>query len=171
MGRPNQYLMFKNIFSFDGRIRRTEYGMSLIIYFVCFLLIELFADGVNGTKIIFLFMIPVLWFFWAQGAKRCHDLDKSGWWQIIPFYGLWMLFESGMVGVNEYGEDPKGNRGYDSSTYIDPYPVYDNGIIPAYDDGVPVYDNGLMPDQDVMDDDENNVNDDDTSFNNDDDSF
>jgi uncharacterized membrane protein YhaH (DUF805 family) len=160
--------MFKNIFSFNGRIRRTEYGISLIIYFVCYLIIELLANGVSGNKIFFLFLIPVIWFIWAQGAKRCHDIGKSGWWQIIPFYGLWMLFENGMIGINEYGENPKSNPGYDSSTYVDPYPVYDSGVIPVYDDGVPVYDDGPMPDQDVIDDDQNNVNDD-ASFNNDDD--
>jgi uncharacterized membrane protein YhaH (DUF805 family) len=44
----------------------------------------------------------------AQGAKRCHDRGNSGIWQIIPFYGLWMLFADGDLGRNEYGANPKG---------------------------------------------------------------
>ena len=56
----------------------------------------------------YLLLIPVYWFTWAQGAKRCHDRGNSGWFQIIPFYGLWMLFGDGEIGDNEYGSNPKG---------------------------------------------------------------
>ena len=55
-----------------------------------------------------LFLLPGLIFFWAQGAKRCHDLGNSGWYQLIPLYGLWMLFQDGIKGNNEYGINPKG---------------------------------------------------------------
>ena len=50
---------------------------------------------------------PAFWFFWAQGAKRCHDRGNSGWYQIIPFYCLWMIFGNSDVGENEYGPRPK----------------------------------------------------------------
>ncbi|MEP7264052.1 MAG: DUF805 domain-containing protein [Bacteroidota bacterium] len=106
--------MFKDTFSFDGRIRRTEYGVSLIIYFIAYAIIFVFAglgdpDHGAGPELIgFVILIPLVWFLWAQGAKRCHDLGKSGWWQIIPFYFLWLLFEDGQPGLNEYGENPKG---------------------------------------------------------------
>ena len=48
-----------------------------------------------------------MWFQWAQGAKRCHDRNCSGWWQLVPFYALWMLFADGERGLNQYGPDPK----------------------------------------------------------------
>ena len=50
----------------------------------------------------------MLWFLWAQGAKRCHDRGASGWFQIIPFYVFWMLFADSNYGMNEYGANPKG---------------------------------------------------------------
>lgn len=106
--------MFRNPFSFTGRIRRTEYGLSMII---CFF-INLFMQGIvsvaaesdatSALLVLYLIMlVPYLWFIWAQGAKRCHDRGNSGWYQIIPFYGLWMLFAEGEVGTNEYGNSPK----------------------------------------------------------------
>ena len=52
--------------------------------------------------------LPMLWFIWAQGAKRCHDVGKNGWYQIIPFYFLGMIFIEGDSFWNSYGENPKG---------------------------------------------------------------
>lgn len=99
--------MFSNPFSFDGRIRRTEYGISLIIYVVVAAFVNAIVES-GEAPIIGLAYIPTLWFLWAQGAKRCHDLGNNGWWQIIPFYGLWMIFQNGQPGINEYGRNPKG---------------------------------------------------------------
>jgi uncharacterized membrane protein YhaH (DUF805 family) len=106
--------MFKNPFSFEGRIRRLEFGLSHLIgiaciYLVVFIVILMSRDEVSygALSILALFYIPFLWFTWAQGAKRCHDLGNSGWWQLIPFYALWLFFQEGQPGQNEYGENPK----------------------------------------------------------------
>ena len=90
------------MFSFEGRIRRREYGITILLFAVIIVFQAL-------IKIPYIH-IPFLWFLLAQGAKRCHDIGKSGWWQIVPFFGLWMLFKDGDVGSNEYGEDPKGRK-------------------------------------------------------------
>ena len=101
---PVQQNMFKASFSFDGRIRRTEYGISFIIYLVAyFMLISLS----KSSSIFGLAFIPLIWFLWAQGAKRCHDRGNPGWYQLIPFYVFWMLFAEGDVSENEYGNPPK----------------------------------------------------------------
>lgn len=101
--------MFKNPFSFKGRIRRTEYGLSYIIYIIIFLSFN-FAVQDTGTFGIIIFLLVyagLLWFLLAQGAKRCHDLENSGIYQLIPFYFLWMLFAEGKNGTNRYGVNPK----------------------------------------------------------------
>lgn len=99
--------MFSAPFSIVGRIRRTEYGLSLIIE--C--LYVFIAARIAGNPILyFILLIPFFWFCLAQGAKRCHDRNNSGWYQFIPFYGLWMLFADGDVGENDYGPDPKGRK-------------------------------------------------------------
>lgn len=105
--------MFQNPFSFEGRIRRLEYGLSYIISMIAFytvLFISVFLGGGSGitTFVILLFLIPIAWFLFAQGAKRCHDRDNSGWFQLIPYYSLWMLFGGSDYGENYYGPNPKG---------------------------------------------------------------
>jgi uncharacterized membrane protein YhaH (DUF805 family) len=100
--------MFRETFLFKGRIRRMEYGLSLIIYFVYYIIVTLIVVAINSAQLLILFLLPGLIFLWAQGAKRCHDIGNSGWFQLIPLYGLWMLFQDGIKGNNEYGINPKG---------------------------------------------------------------
>lgn len=108
--------MFQNPFSFRGRIRRAEYGVSVLIYAIIAYFLNGFIAASNGEAAILLIAyIPLLWFLWAQGAKRCHDLGNSGWFQIIPFFALWLLFQDGYADTNKYGKDPK-DRGFDPET-------------------------------------------------------
>ena len=99
--------MFKYPFSFEGRIRRTEYGLSVIIYAVFETIISRLGSETGGG-IILILLIPVIWLLLAQATKRCHDVGNSGWWQLIPLYGLWLVFQDGDHGPNQYGENPKG---------------------------------------------------------------
>ncbi len=105
--------MFKKAFSFEGRIRRTEFGISYLIYFVIAFIIEMALEfyapnDENNSIYLLFFFIPLYWFVIAQGAKRCHDRGNSGWYQLIPFYVLWMLFADSEIGMNQYGPNPKG---------------------------------------------------------------
>lgn len=112
--------MFKNPFSFEGRIRRTEYGLSIIIFAVARVIVMFLAIGMAGSDLDFaniialVLSIPLLIFLWAQGAKRCHDVGNSGWWQLIPFYPIYLIFGEGNKGSNKYGEDPKANPQIDN---------------------------------------------------------
>ncbi len=103
--------MFKRAFSFKGRIRRMEFGLSYIIFFVWYLLFAAVTEMNDVNPLLALFIIltivPAYWFLWAQGAKRCHDRGNSGWYQIIPFYFLVMLFGGSESGINDYGTNPK----------------------------------------------------------------
>jgi len=47
-------------------------------------------------------------FMIIQGIKRMHDVNKSGWYFIIPIYNIVLAFADGTSGINDYGEDPKG---------------------------------------------------------------
>lgn len=99
--------MLYNLFSFEGRIRRTDYCLSLLLYFIASFILEQ-SIITTQNEILGLLYIPLLWYLWAQGAKRCHDVGRNGWWQIIPFYILYLMFGEGQEGSNDYGRNPKG---------------------------------------------------------------
>jgi uncharacterized membrane protein YhaH (DUF805 family) len=48
-------------------------------------------------------------FSFIQCVKRMHDLGKSGWFVLIPFYNLMIFFDEGTKGSNAYGESLKKN--------------------------------------------------------------
>jgi uncharacterized membrane protein YhaH (DUF805 family) len=99
--------MFQHPFSFKGRIRRLEYGLSLIITFIYLLILKVIGKDLEMPgSVAFVFFVPVCWFLLAQGAKRCHDRGYSGWHHNKL---LMMLFANGEYGENRYGPNPKGD--------------------------------------------------------------
>jgi uncharacterized membrane protein YhaH (DUF805 family) len=42
----------------------------------------------------------------AASVRRMHDIDKSGWFVLIPIYNLVLLATPGTVGPNRFGADP-----------------------------------------------------------------
>jgi len=110
--------MFKRCFSFSGRIRRLEYGLSVIIYSAYVLVICSFLgfddieDLIMAMQTLFIPLIPAYWFLFSQRTRRCHDLGRSGWWQFIPFYDLVLLFADSDYGINKYGKNPKGKGNF-----------------------------------------------------------
>lgn len=112
----NKGSMFKRPFSFKGRIRRMEYFITMLIagfanvtmQGILTSVSESSLDAMAGALVIYcIFLVLYCWFVCAQNTKRCHDRGNSGWFQIIPFYGLWMLFADGEKGTNKYGNNPK----------------------------------------------------------------
>ncbi len=97
--------MLPHILSFEGRIKRGEYAITILpLLFLNNLII--IPASVHEPIFGFSALILSLWVGFAQGAKRCHDLSKSGWFQLVPFYGLFMLFDSGTYHDNKYGLSP-----------------------------------------------------------------
>lgn len=89
--------LFENAFSFNGRIKRMEYALSLFLCYIGFSLVSVFDDFA------IIITIAVYWFFLAQAAKRCHDVGHSAWWLLIPFYVFYLVFAEGDLSENEYG--------------------------------------------------------------------
>lgn len=109
-GRKNG--MFKRPFSFKGRIRRMEYGISVIIYIVWYCIVTMLLEAPDSVAVwavvfVLISIVPMIWFLWAQNCKRCHDIGDSGFYQLLPFYFLLLLFKEGDDCTNEYGDNPK----------------------------------------------------------------
>lgn len=92
-------------FSFEGRIRRRDYWLMNFGVGLALGLAEVFIE--TYPLLYLIICIPFVWISIATAAKRCHDLGHNGWWQLIPFYCLWMAFQDGQPMTNEYGENPK----------------------------------------------------------------
>lgn len=59
----------------------------------------------------------------AVSVRRLHDVNKSGWFYLVPFYNLYLLCIDGTRGENAYGEDPKGRAGFSAADYERPTDV------------------------------------------------
>lgn len=99
--------MFKRPFSFRGRIRRLEYGITIIVVSLWMSFLSSIGEEVDYSLVWAVIYLLACWICFAQGCKRCHDQGRSGWWQLIPFFGFILLFVEGDQGENEYGDDPK----------------------------------------------------------------
>jgi len=88
---------------FEGRARRSEYWyFSLFNCIISIALAMMLGEGFSSIYSLAVF-IPSL----AVGVRRMHDVGKSGWFLLIPFYNLILLVTEGDRGNNYYGLDPK----------------------------------------------------------------
>lgn len=74
----------------------------------------------NATLTILFGLIIIIslistWIVFSLNVRRCHDLNKSGWWLLllfIPFvnflFVLYLLFAKGTEGFNRFGANPLG---------------------------------------------------------------
>jgi uncharacterized membrane protein YhaH (DUF805 family) len=99
--------LMQTLFSFEGRIRRTNYwlarlGFGFAYGFVVFVVVLVFlvlggaaaaaggggqaAAGAVAAMLMLLYLlafVPAVWVGLALEVKRCHDRDKSGWFILV----------------------------------------------------------------------------------------
>ena len=106
--------MLNNFFSFNLRVSRSVFWLRYLIVLPILNLSNyiLLIDREIYLGIwlrIFLFLILILSsiFILAQSVQRMHDINKSGWYVLIPFYGLILCLLKGDSENNTYGPAPK----------------------------------------------------------------
>jgi len=107
---------WKKFANFGGRSRRKEFWIFYLInvaisYGLQFIAVPL---GTAGMIISVLFSLAILVPALAVGARRMHDIGKSGWWMLInlvPLIGtIWFIVlaaKDSVAGENKWGACPK----------------------------------------------------------------
>ena len=99
---------------FSGRNRRKAFWMFMLINII-FSLLTSVIDGITNTMFVstiysLALLIPQL----SAGARRLHDTNRSGWWQLlwlVPVIGwiilIIFLAQDSQEGENDHGANPK----------------------------------------------------------------
>ncbi|KAF7766347.1 hypothetical protein PUND_a2163 [Pseudoalteromonas undina] len=99
---------------FSGRNRRKAFWMFMLINLI-FSLLTSVIDGITNTMFVstiysLALLIPQL----SAGARRLHDTNRSGWWQLlwlVPVIGwiilIIFLAQDSQEGENDHGANPK----------------------------------------------------------------
>lgn len=111
----------KEYATFTGRARRKEYWMYVLFYILFSIAVGI-LDSLLGTKdpdtgagmLGGLYSLALLVPSLAVGARRLHDMGKSGWWLLLAFLPIigwiWLiilLVQDSQPGTNQYGPNPK----------------------------------------------------------------
>jgi uncharacterized membrane protein YhaH (DUF805 family) len=111
---------YRKYAQFSGRANRAEFWWFFALTtFFCLLLA--FADVALGTyseslEIGYLsttFGISTIVPTFSVGARRLHDVNSSGWWQLlllVPLFGalflIYLMLQRGATEENRYGSSP-----------------------------------------------------------------
>lgn len=103
----------KQYADFTGRAGKKEYWMFFIFhmlfaYVPIILGAALDSPALMFTTVVYVFatLVPSI----AVSVRRMHDVGKSGWYALIPYYNFYLSFQEGELGYNQYGENPKKTR-------------------------------------------------------------
>ena len=107
------FKVLKKYAVFNGRARRKEYWM--FYFFNCIIVLVLVVIEVilgispeSGKSILAgIYSLAVVIPTTAVGVRRMHDVNKSGWFILVPIYNFLLTVRDGTKGNNKYGPDPK----------------------------------------------------------------
>jgi uncharacterized membrane protein YhaH (DUF805 family) len=120
----NWYLtVLKNYTLFNGRARRSEYWYFALFNMIIYVVLALIGSVIHFPMIASIYSLAVLVPGIAVGIRRMHDVDKSGWYLLIPIYNLVLACTDGTNGDNQYGPDPKGRTAFGSTDYEKPFDI------------------------------------------------
>ncbi len=89
-----------NYANFKGRSSRSEYWWWTLFTIIVTTALSSFSglDSVASA----VFFLPSI----AVGARRMHDVDHNGWWQLFPIYNIVLACRQSSSEMNKYGPPP-----------------------------------------------------------------
>ena len=101
--------VLQNYATFKGRASRSEYWY-FVLFNIIFSIVLSYVSGVVNLPILYtIYSLALLIPSIAVAVRRMHDVGKSGWFILIPIYGLILACTQGVKGENEYGTEPNDN--------------------------------------------------------------
>ena len=109
-----------------GRISRTTFlarffwlGGIANLLLTAIVYLFFYGSTMIGIYALFLLIILVDIVIYIQAIKRAHDIGKSGWILLIPFYNFIVFFRKGDLVNNQYGSAPDEAPQYASNIIFD----------------------------------------------------
>jgi len=96
---------------FNGRASMAEYWYFVLFYIIFGVLLSI-LDGILGisstdkSTLVSIYQLVLFLPSLAVAIRRIHDVNKSGWFILIPIYNLILTLTTGTKGANKYGPDP-----------------------------------------------------------------
>jgi uncharacterized membrane protein YhaH (DUF805 family) len=111
-------LALKKYAVFEGRATRKEYWYFVLFQIIInlsssFLFGAFFGIIGNYPYIGMIFSYALLIPGIAVAVRRMHDVGKSGWFVLIPFYNLILACTESEKETNEYGPNPYGEESFE----------------------------------------------------------
>ena len=101
--------VLKKYAEFKGRSGKTAFWYFTAINFTISVILSFVGELINFALLSTIYSLAVLMPSLAVGARRMHDVGKSGWYFLIPFYNLYLAFQDSEIGTNQYGAEPVNN--------------------------------------------------------------
>ena len=92
---------FDNYAEFDGRESRSAYWWWILFVSLVSAVAEMISESLSGVWGIAI-LLPNL----SSTVRRMHDVNKSGWFLLIPIYNIILACKKGTVGENRFGTAP-----------------------------------------------------------------
>jgi len=94
---------FSKYATFTGRAKRSEYWFFYLFYVIVYIALNIVGSAVNTPAIAMIGVLALVLPLLSAGVRRMHDVDKSGWFILIPIYNLVLLCTEGTSTANRFG--------------------------------------------------------------------
>jgi uncharacterized membrane protein YhaH (DUF805 family) len=89
------FKVLQNYATFTGRARRSEYWYFFLFNIIIAIVLGITGGMMKTTIVSNIYSLAVLIPGIAVGVRRMHDVGKSGWYLLIPFYNLILALTEG----------------------------------------------------------------------------